>query len=350
MTLLTALLVSTTATAQHDDDDDDDDGQTTKAPADEKKTAGKKKGGEDAEADTVPSPDAAPKTLSESLSGVAKAEYEAGRLLFGDGDYGNAIIKFKKAHELSGDPRLLWNIAVCQKNLRRYSKMIVSVRRYRKEAASMLGPDDRRRADEIVETVKKFISELKVSVDQKGADVYVDGEKVATTPVAEKLFVDVGRRTISIKKDGYLDHIKTIEVPGATVIEMKVRMDKDLHRGRLLVVAPEGSLIWVDGKAVGQTRWEGSLKSGAHTLKVTGEGMQPFQQDVTVEDDKTRRIDVELTPIPADSTATILWIVGGVSLAAATAVTSAFLFEPTTNPPVEGSINPGTVQLTIGVW
>lgn len=78
--------------------------------------------------------------------------------------------------------------------------------------------------------------------------------------------------------------------------------------------------------------------------------MQPFQQDVTVEDDKTRRIDVELTPIPADSTATILWIVGGVSLAAATAVTSAFLFEPTTNPPVEGSINPGTVQLTIGVW
>jgi hypothetical protein len=69
-----------------------------------------------------------------------------------------------------------------------------------------------------------------------------------------------------------------------------------------------------------------------------------------VETGKTRRIDIELLPAPRDATATVLWIVGGVSLAAVTAVTSAFLFEPTTTPPVEGSINPGSVQLTVGSW
>lgn len=311
-----------------------------------------------AQEEAPPEPDAGedeaeprgPRPLADSLSGMAKAEYEAGKVLFSDNDFKNAIVKFKEAHRESKDPRLLWNIAVCQKNLRQYSKMIESVRRYRKEAATMLGPEERAQADAIVKTVEGFISELKLIVDQKAVEVFVDGEKVATTPIAEKLFVDVGKRTITVKKDGYRDYTKTLEVTGGGVVELKVRLDKDLHRGRLLVVAEEGNLIWVDGKAVGQTRWEGSLRSGAHSLKVTGEGMQPAQQDVTVEDNKTRRIDVELTPVPRDTTATILWIVGGVSLAAVTAVTSAFLFEPSSTPPVEGSINPGSVQLTIGAW
>jgi len=34
---------------------------------------------------------------------------------------------------LAGDPRLLWNVAVCEKNLRRYSRMLRTIRRYQTE-------------------------------------------------------------------------------------------------------------------------------------------------------------------------------------------------------------------------
>ena len=68
-------------------------------------------------------PAAAPavKPLSESLSGLAIAEYEAAKILYGDKDYPNAIVKFERAYELSKVPRLLFKIAVCKKILRRFA-------------------------------------------------------------------------------------------------------------------------------------------------------------------------------------------------------------------------------------
>ena len=68
------------------------------------------------------------KPLSEALTGVAKAEYEGAKILYIDKDFASAIAKFQRAYELSSDARLLFNIAVCQKNLRKYSKMLATVR------------------------------------------------------------------------------------------------------------------------------------------------------------------------------------------------------------------------------
>ena len=235
---------------------------------------------------------------------------------------------------------------MCEKNLRRYSKMLRSIQRYLKETEGKLSAEERARADQIVETVQGFIDELKVTVDQTGAAVIVDGEQVATTPVVSKLTIDVGKRVITVRKEGFIDIVRELTAVGGGVVELNLVMDKDLHRGTLEVVAGASDLIKVDDKAVGRGTWKGSLPSGAHDLKVTSPGMQPFQQEVTIEDNQLRTVNVELTEVPADSTATILWIVGGVTLAAAGAVTAAFLFSPAENPPVEGSMNPGIVNLT----
>ena len=145
---------------------------------------------------------------------MAKAEYEAGRILFADGDYKNAVVKFREAHKVSKDPRLLWNIAVCQKFLRQYSKMLTSIRRYRKEAKATMTPADREQADAIVETVTGFISDLKLTVDQANAQVFVDGEMVGVTPLVERVTMDVGNRTLTIRKDGFKPDEREIVVPG----------------------------------------------------------------------------------------------------------------------------------------
>ena len=55
--------------------------------------------------------------LGDALSGEAKAEYDAARILFGDDDFAGALVKFERAFEFSGDLRLLWNMAVCEKSL-----------------------------------------------------------------------------------------------------------------------------------------------------------------------------------------------------------------------------------------
>ncbi len=68
--------------------------------------------------------------LSETLTGDAKVAYEAGELLFGDGDYAGAEIKFKAAYDTSQDARLLWNMAACEKSQRHYARTEQLVRAF----------------------------------------------------------------------------------------------------------------------------------------------------------------------------------------------------------------------------
>jgi hypothetical protein len=278
---------------------------------------------------------------------MARAEYEAGRILYADKDYGNAIVKFQKAHEIAGDPRLLWNVAVCEKNLRRYSRMLRTIKRYQTEAASILTADERAQAVEIIKTVETFVSALRITSTEGGADVYVDDDKLGTTPLAEPIMVDVGKRRIRLLKPGFKEAVVNQEVIGGGEIVLDVPMEKDIHHGRLQVFANAEDIIHLDGKAVGKERWEGSLSSGGHTLRVTAPGMAPYQSEVVIQDDRTRRVDVSLSPqARTDTTRTVLWVVGGVVLATGAAVGGYFLFRPQTVAPVNGTLAPGSTQLS----
>jgi len=300
-------------------------------------------------APTQATPAPTTKPLSESLSGMAKAEYEAGRILYADKDFGNAIVKFQKAHEISGDPRLLWNMAVCEKNLRRYGKMLRTIRRYRHEAAALLTEEERVQAVEIIKTVETFVSALKLTTSEPGAEVFVDDESLGTTPLAEPLLVDVGVRRIRVVKAGYKPVALSREIVGGGEVAIDVPLEKEIHRGRVQVVAGPEDLIALDGKAVGLSQWEGSAVSGGHTLRVTAPGMTPYQSEVVLQDDQLRRVEVTLTPLPRTDTArTVLWIVGGAVLAAGASVGGYFLFKPQTVTPVAGSLPPGSTQLSFG--
>lgn len=289
------------------------------------------------------------KPLFESLSGMAKAEYEGGRILYGDKDYVSAISKFQRAYELSSDPRLLFNIAVCQKNLRKYSKMLATVRRYLEDGAAILSSDDKEQAQDIVKTVEAFVSELKLTVDEKDADVFIDDEKIGVTPLTGTIFVDVGARKIKVTKKGFRDSVETKQVPGGGAIAVTIRMEKEIHRGKLMVGAGANDVITLDGKVIGRGKWEGAVPSGGHTLKVSAPGMQNYQSEVVISDNQTRRVEVTLNPQATDSTSTILWIAGGVAVLAGGAVTGALLFQPPKTAPIDGNFGSGRVELNFGL-
>ncbi len=277
------------------------------------------------------------KPLAESLSGMAKAEYEAGKILFADKDFANAIQKFQRAYELSKEPRLLWNIAVCEKNLRKYTRMLTAIQRYRKEAATMLTPEDLANADELVKTVKTFVSEVKLTATEAGADVFIDGEKVATTPVAEALLVDVGKHTIKITKEGYKEFSKAIDVAGGTQMAVAATLIKELHEGKLVIEAGPKDMIFLDGKAVGMGRFEGTVASGGHTLRVSAQGMTPYQTEVVVKDNETRKIPVTLEAAKGSSLLW-LWITGGILLTGGAVAAGVLLSKPPAPTELQGTL------------
>lgn len=280
---------------------------------------------------------------------MAKAEYEGAKILYGDKDFASAAAKFQRAYELSSDARLLFNIAVCQKNLRKYSKMLATVRRYLEDGAPILSEDDKNQAREIVKTVEAFVSELKLTVDEPDADVFVDDEKLGVTPIKGPVFLDVGVRKLRVTKKGYKEVVVSKQVPGGGPIAIDVRLEKEIHRGKLVIAAGPGDLITLDNKVIGKGKWEGTLPSGGHTLKISAPGMQTYQSEVVIQDNQTRRVDVTLNTSAKDPTSTILWIVGGAVVLAGAAVGGALLFQPPKATPLDGNFGGGSVQLNFNL-
>jgi hypothetical protein len=286
----------------------------------------------------------APPSLSTTLTGMAKAEFEAAKILYQDGDIANAIVKFQHAYDLSKDPRLLWNIAVCEKNLRRYSRMLKAIERYQRDGGALLSEQDRKDAAELEKTVRALVSAVTLKVSEDGADILVDGVKVGKSPLTEPLLLDVGSRTVRVTKPGFKEFVRIEKMVGGTEVNMAALLEREIHQGQLIVEAGPKDVIFLDGKAVGQGKWEGLVSSGGHTLRVTAPGMEAYQSEVVIQDNKSRRIPVTLEAARGSTTSTLLWVGGGTLLVVGAVVGGIFLFQPASPTVTDGTIGPKTVQ------
>lgn len=291
----------------------------------------------------APSP---PKALAETLTGEAKADYEGGKILFRSKDFAGALIKFEHAYALSKDPRLLWNAAVCHKELRHYTRMLATIDRLLKDGGPLLTQSDRDDAAEIVKTVAAFVSPLTLSANEAGAAVLIDGENVGTTPLAKPVWVDVGTRKVRVVKPGFRPVDRTLTVLGAKDISLSVTLRKEIHRGTLTVTAGPKDLISIDGLMVGKGSFEGSLPSGGHTLLVAASGMASYQSEVVIQDDQPRSIRVSLNPLPTNEGPKWLWVVGGAALVAGAIAGGVVIFNGEEGVP--GTINVNPLPLHFG--
>jgi PEGA domain len=298
-------------------------------------------------AEAPATPEEPPKPLGEVLRGLPKADYISGRVLFEDGDYAAARIKFQNAYEASNDPRLLWNIAACEKALRRYARTLKLLERYVQEGGALLSEQDRADADSVVSAVRPLVSKLSVTSLPSGAEVLVDDESFGPTPLADRL-VDIGDRRIVLRLSGYEDFVAPTAVKGGESLALQGELKKIVHEGTVTVVAKAGQLITIDGKGVGDGRWTGALSSGPHTLRVTATGYRAYQTEITVRDRSTRTIQVELEREASAGVPSWVWIAGGVVLVSGATVGGFLLFSKEETVPAEyyrGNLAPGTVYL-----
>ena len=291
---------------------------------------------------------AAIKPLSETLTGPAKAEYEAGKILFQDGDHKNALVKFQHAYELSNDARLQWNIGACEKNLRHYTRVLAALEKYQKDGGALLTEQDKQDAVDLTATVRTLVSSLKVTVNEPGAEVFVDDEKIGTTPLPAPVLIDVGSRKIRVSKPGFKDFTRVEAVAGAGDVNVTADLAKDIHQGRLVVEAGAKDAIFVDGKAMGVGKWEGVLPSGGHSLRVTAPGMIAYQSEVNIQDDKLRRLPITLEEQKSGGIPTKWLLIGGGGILVIGGVIATVILTRPSGDPVSGTIEPGFIPVRFG--
>jgi hypothetical protein len=239
-------------------------------------------------------PRPAAKPLAQALGGQAKADYEAGRTLAGDGDFAGALIKFQSAYDASKDPRLLWNVAFCDKNLRHYAKVVSTLQRYLVEGTGVLTDKDRKEAQDLIATIQPFTTSATIKVDQDGAQIFVDDALVGASPLSAPVVLDIGERRLRVTKDGFKPFEKTMPVGGSAAVAVDVTLEVEVHQGRLVVNAPPDASLTLDDKPIGQGKVDLNIATGGHQLRATAPGMRPYQTEVVVQDNETRQLDVML--------------------------------------------------------
>lgn len=231
--------------------------------------------------------------VSDSLTGDAKTDYEAGKVYFNDKDYGRAYLKFQSAYDKSKDARLLWNMAACQKEQRKYAKVVPLVEQYIKERGDKLAPADREAAEALLGAIKPGVTSVKVDVSEPDADVYLDDELIGKSPLSVGTLVDLGAHKLRVKKPLYDDFEQPLNAGGDAVVVL-VKLTRTVHEGRVLVKAGKDDTISVDGTVVAQGVYSAKLPSGSHVLRVSAPGMRPYQGDMIVVDNETRELPIAL--------------------------------------------------------
>ncbi len=275
-----------------------------------------------------PSADATPKSLAESLTGEAKQEYDRAIILYQDSDNTGALAKFARAYELAHDPRLLWNMATCQKGLRHYYKTYVLIEQYLREGSSVLSVETISRAEDTKRLLRDLFSPVTLAIEPVTATVMLDGE--AVPPGMTETGLDLGAHKLHVEAPNFEATDRLLDVPGRTPVPVRVTLKAIVPTSFLQVVSESSATITVDGQGPARGQWDGNVSPGKHTVVVTEAGKIRVKDEVDLIAGSRRSLLVPLKDVSLGVPAWV-WIGGGVLLAGAV-VGGYFIFRPKDQP------------------
>jgi PEGA domain-containing protein len=264
--------------------------------------------------------------LSESLSGGAKEAYEAATVLVNNKDCAHAIAKYRQAYDLSKDPRLLFDIALCHRDLRAYAQMQGLLQRYKEEAAAEMSAEQRADVEAALKATHDLVGTVDVTVSEADADVTVDAEPVGRTPLAAPIVVDLGKHTVAVNKEGFEPASQTIEIPGGNETSLSFTLVRQAHLAALRIATDPEATVVIDKRELGRGGFDGALPPGAHEVQVTAPGKKDYEARIVLGDGEARTFHVTLEG--ERHTALWPWIAGGAAVLAGAGIGGYFLLRP----------------------
>ncbi|MFI5299846.1 MAG: PEGA domain-containing protein, partial [Polyangiales bacterium] len=223
----------------------------------------------------------APKKVVERLEGAARKHYEAGASLYEVENYEGALTEYRAAYDLSKEPRVLRAVAVCQKDLRRYSEAVASLDKLLADAKD-LEPEflEKVTADRAV--LLPLTGLVTIEVSEPGAEVSVDGRVIGTSPLTGEIRVDVGERVFTAKKPAWIDFTSRVSVVGGDRASVKLALEPIEKKGHLKITVsglPVGVVakLTLDDASITGPPFEGDVLAGHHVVEVSAPGYSTYK-------------------------------------------------------------------------
>lgn len=233
----------------------------------------------------------------------AKELYEAGSRAYAQGQYAVAIRAFEEARRLADQPAILFSLAQAYRLQyfvdRDHGHLERAVELYRAYVDRVTEGGRRDHAVQHLSTLEPMLqrergplgesgapaeaaprAQLIVASATAGATARVDGGDPQAIPATFE--VQPGRHLVLVEAPTFLPRTVEATSPAGSVVGLNV--DLDPQPGRLMVHAPEGSAIAVDGRLRGRGPLTDPLDvpAGRHLVAVTERGRDPFLQTLEI--------------------------------------------------------------------
>jgi hypothetical protein len=138
-------------------------------------------------------------------------------------------------------------------------------------------------------------AEFGVTTKPAGVEVLIDGKSYGLSPVRATLAP--GNHTYTVKQPGGAPYESTVRLKSGEIITKTLTLGVAATTGIVEVrTIPPGGTVMSDGSVVGgQTPTSFRLPAGTHTLVISRSGYPPARRQVTISQDATTTVNVNLT-------------------------------------------------------
>jgi hypothetical protein len=225
-----------------------------------------------------------PKTVREELPDAARKDWDAARDLLDTSDFAGALVEYQRAYDLSKNPRVLYNVAVCQKNLRHYARAEATFKQELTEGAGKISAQEEADVKAAIQALDPFVSTVDVTANETGATLLIDGEAAGQSPFDKPVPIDVGPHEIRLHKDGFVDAVQTLTIAGGTPAKAALNIDPAVKKATVsvTVTGAPGASVLIDGIDMGQAPFKGEVVAGRHTFEARAPGYVTARQTTDV--------------------------------------------------------------------
>ncbi len=228
---------------------------------------------------------AAPVDVRAQLSDTARRAWDSAKQLAGASDYKGALVEFRRAYDLSHDPRVLYNVGVTEKLLTHYARAVDAWEQELREGAAELGPSEVTEIRNAISIVQQFVTVIDILASEDDATVTIDDVVVGKTPFKGPVHIDVGKRTVKLSKEGFLDSTQTVDAATGqrSAVTFKLEPVSKTAVVTVTVGGAPGATVVIDGKDMGPAPFKGELTAEKHTIEARAPGFVAVGQTVDVQ-------------------------------------------------------------------
>ncbi|HQB45720.1 MAG TPA: PEGA domain-containing protein, partial [Polyangiaceae bacterium] len=172
----------------------------------------------------VSTPAGAQTAPEEQDASEAAARYRRGLDLYNEENYRGALAEFRKSYEITGEYRVLYNVAQVCYQLQDYVCAVTSFEKYLKDGGNNVSADRRQSVENEISKLRPRIATVSIAVNVEGASVVIDDIPVGKTPL-DTILLSAGAHRVAVSKEGYIPISQAIEVAGAEKRTIRLQLE-----------------------------------------------------------------------------------------------------------------------------